>query len=87
MIYVVLVKGHVHGVYSSPVDAHLVAKPLNATVEQCSLNGQKTVPCDHEWEIESMYGTKSERICKKCDVYQSDLLSPDCVMGIDGSCV
>ena len=40
MIYVVLVKGHVHGVYSSPVDAHLVAKPLNGTVEACRSDGE-----------------------------------------------
>eukprot|EP01048_Picozoa_sp_COSAG05_P015665 COSAG05_NODE_1914_length_3840_cov_5.230687_3_plen_79_part_01 len=77
MIYVVLRDGHVHGVYSSAVDAHLQAKPLHATVEPCRLNSEvlklEPAPCDHEWQIESMYGTKSERVCKTCDVYQSDL--------------
>ncbi len=52
MIYVVLVSGHVHGVYSRPVDAHLRAKPLNGTVEQCRLNSEvvklEPVPCEHE---------------------------------------
>ena len=84
MIYVVLRDGHVHGVYSSAVDAHLQAKPLNGTVEPCRLNSEVTLepaPCDHEWQIES---TKSERVCKTCDVYQSDL-SPDCVINSDGS--
>ena len=90
MIFVVLLDGHLYGAYSSPVDAHLVAKPLNATVEVCRLNSEvlklEPAPCDHEWIVESQYGTKSERVCKTCDVYQSDLLSPDCVMGNDGSC-
>ena len=95
MAYVVLRDGHVHGVYTSPVDAHLQAKPLNATVEVCRLNSEVTAPpwttksvdefCAHEWEIESMYGTKSERICNKCNCYQSDLPSPDCVINSDGS--
>ena len=39
--YIVLVSGHVHSVWTSPVDAHLVAKPLlNATVETCRLNSE-----------------------------------------------
>ena len=90
MAHVVLRDGHVHGVYTSPVDAHLVAKPLNATVEVCRLNSEvlklEPASCDHEWIVESQYGTKSERVCKTCDVYQSDLLSPDCAMGNNGSC-
>ena len=49
--YVVLVDGHVYAVLTSPVDAHLIAKPLNATVEQCRLNAvvQKAErpPCEH----------------------------------------
>ena len=89
MIYVVLVNGHVHGVYTSPVDAHMQAKPLGGTVEQCNLNSEvlrlEPVPCEHQWQIEAQYGTKSERICSKCDMYQSDLLSPDCVVCSDGS--
>ena len=89
MIYVVLVNGHVHGVYTSPVDAHMQAKPLGGTVEQCNLNSEvlrlEPVPCEHQWQIEAQYGTKTERICSKCDMYQSDLLSPDCVMGSGGS--
>ena len=52
MIFVVLLDGHVHGVYTSPVDAHLQAKPLNATVEVCRLNSEVTArppwTCDHE---------------------------------------
>ena len=81
MAHVVLRDGHVHGVYTSPVDAHLVAKPLNATVEVCRLNSEvlklEPAPCDHEWIVESQYGTKSERVCKTCDVYQSDLSPVD----------
>ena len=39
--YIVLVSGHVHSVWTSPVDSHLVAKPLlNATVETCRLNSE-----------------------------------------------
>ena len=86
--YVVLVDGHVHGVFTSPVDAHLESKPLNGTVEQCRLNTvvQKTEhpPCEHVWEIESVYGTKSEKICNKCNIYSSDL-SPDFVISTGGS--
>ena len=87
MIYVVLVAGHLHGVYTSPVDAHLQAKPLNATVEQCQLNSEvrlELVPCEHEWIVESMYGTKSERLCSKCNCYQSDL-RPGALIKSDGS--
>ena len=86
--YVVLVDGHVYAVLTSPVDAHLIAKPLNATVEQCRLNAivQKAErpPCEHVWEIESVYGTKSEKICNKCNMYLSDL-SPDFVISTGGS--
>ena len=89
MIHVVLREGHVHGLYSCAVDAHLQAKPLGATVEQCHLNSEvlrlQPVPCEHQWQLEAQYGTKTERICSKCDMYQSDLLSPDCVLGSDGS--
>ena len=88
MIFVVLVAGHVNGVYSSAVNAHLQAKPLNETVELCRLNSEvlklEPAPCDHEWIVESQYGTKSERVCKTCDVYQSDL-SPCAVICSDGS--
>ena len=39
--YIVLVSGHVHSVWTSPVDSHLVAKPLlNAMVETCRLNSE-----------------------------------------------
>ena len=71
--YVVLVSGHVHGVYTSPVDAHLQAKPLsNATMETCKLNSEVPAPvakaCEHDWEIESTYGDRSQWVCKHCDV-------------------
>ena len=39
--YIVIVNGHVHSVWTSPGDSHLVAKPLlNATVETCRLNSE-----------------------------------------------
>jgi hypothetical protein len=38
--YVVLVEGHVRGIYTSAVDAQLQAKSLNASVEQCRLNSE-----------------------------------------------
>eukprot|EP01048_Picozoa_sp_COSAG05_P020689 COSAG05_NODE_3583_length_1979_cov_6.405851_3_plen_93_part_00 len=86
--YVVLVDGHVYGVFTSPVDAHIIAKPLNARVEQCRLNAVvekvERPQCAHVWDIESVYGTKSEKICKKCDCYLSDL-SPDFVISTGGS--
>ena len=80
--YIVLVSGHVHGVYTSPVDAHLVAKPLlNATVETCRLNSEvlkleQVVPCEHEFAIESVYGDRSQWVCRHCDAYRSDAEDP-----------
>ena len=80
--YIVLVSGRVHGVYTSPVDAHLVAKPLlNATVETCRLNSEvlkleQVVPCEHEFTIESMYGDRSQWVCKHCGAYRSDVEGP-----------
>lgn len=76
--YIVLVSGHVHSVWTSPVDAHLVAKPLlNATVETCRLNSEvlklEPVPCAHEFEIESVYGDRSQWVCKHCGAYRSDV--------------
>ena len=77
--YIVLVSGRVHGVYTSPVDAHLVAKPLlNATVETCRLNSEvlkleQVVPCAHEFVIESVYGTRSQWVCRHCGAYRSDV--------------
>ncbi len=43
--YVVLLHGHVAGIYTSPVDAHLQAKLLDATVEVCQLNAEVTPDC------------------------------------------
>ena len=40
MVWVVLVGGKLHGVYSCAVDAHLQAKPRGGTVVQCALNSE-----------------------------------------------
>ena len=77
--YIVLVNGHVHSVWTSPVDSHLVAKPLlNATVETCRLNSEvhqvrRGDTCAHEFDIESMYGDRSQWVCKHCGAYRSDV--------------
>ena len=83
LAYVVLTAdGKLHGVYTSPVDAHLQAKSLpNSTTQACRLNAEAKpwTPaavrnfCEHDWTIESVYGTRSQRICTKCDQYLSDL--------------
>ena len=80
--YIVIVNGHVHSVWTSPVDSHLVAKPLlNATVETCRLNSEvlkleQVVPCEHEFAIESVYGDRSQWVCRHCGAYRSDAEDP-----------
>ena len=40
MVWVVLVDGCLHGVYSCAVDAHLQAKPCDGTVTDCPMNSE-----------------------------------------------
>eukprot|EP01043_Picozoa_sp_COSAG02_P075693 COSAG02_NODE_15730_length_1145_cov_2.179732_2_plen_57_part_00 len=40
MVWVVLIEGRVHGVYSCAVDAHLQAEARNGLVVQCQLNSE-----------------------------------------------
>lgn len=76
--YIVLVNGHVHSVWTSPVDSHVVAKSLvNATVETCKLNSEvlklECRTCEHEFVIESVYGDRSQWVCKHCGEYRNDV--------------
>ena len=60
--YIVIVNGHVHSVWTSPVDSHLVAKPLlNATVETCRLNSE-VLKLESDSDVEASAPVRTPKI-------------------------